>query len=173
MARLYFLLQILTQSLAINFAAAGAPLLSPVLGKRSVSLSGIGNGSDHVHDITKAEDELSDDGMQTGEKKRRLNAEQVRALERSFELQGNKLESERKLQLATALGLQPRQVAIWFQNRRARWKAKQLEMDYELLKTQFDAFKSQNEALKQHNQKLQSEVVILLHTACLIENFQK
>jgi hypothetical protein len=72
------------------------------------------------------EDEMSDDGSQAGEKKRRLNVEQVRTLEKNFEL-GNKLEPERKLQLARALGLQPRQVAIWFQNRRARWKTKQLE----------------------------------------------
>ncbi|XP_042446273.1 uncharacterized protein LOC122031194 isoform X2 [Zingiber officinale] len=135
---------------------ATAPLLSPVLGKRSMSLSGIGNASD-----AKAEDGFSDDGMQSGEKRRRLNTEQVRALERSFELQGNKLESDRKLQLAAALGLHPRQIAIWFQNRRAKWKTKQLEMDYELLKTQFDAFKSRNKALKQHNKKLQSEILAL------------
>ncbi|XP_042449127.1 homeobox-leucine zipper protein HOX21-like [Zingiber officinale] len=123
--------------------------------------AGIGNASDDIHNIAKAEDEFSDDGMQSGEKRRRLNTEQVRALERSFELQGNKLESDRKLQLAAALGLHPRQIAIWFQNRRAKWKTKQLEMDYELLKTQFDAFKSRNEALKQHNKKLQSEILAL------------
>ncbi|KAI7994062.1 Sulfoquinovosyl transferase SQD2 [Camellia lanceoleosa] len=67
------------------------------------------------------------------QKKRRLNLEQVKTLEKNFEL-GNKLESERKMQLAMALGLQPRQIAIWFQNRRARWKTKQLEKDYDVLK---------------------------------------
>ena len=82
------------------------------------------------------EDEMSDDGSQLGgEKKRRLNVEQVRTLEKNFEL-ANKLEPERKIQLARALGLQPRQVAIWFQNRRARWKTKQLEKDYDVLKRQ-------------------------------------
>ena len=103
------------------------------------------------------EDELSDDGSQAREKKRRLNVEQVRTLEKNFEL-GNKLEPERKLQLARALGLQPRQVAIWFQNRRARWKTKQLEKDYDALKRQLDAVKADNDALLSHNKKLQAEV---------------
>lgn len=103
------------------------------------------------------EDDLSDDGSQAGEKKRRLNMEQVKTLEKNFEL-GNKLEPERKMQLARALGLQPRQIAIWFQNRRARWKTKQLEKDYEVLKRQFDAIKAENDALQTQNQKLHAEV---------------
>ncbi|PKA49073.1 Homeobox-leucine zipper protein HOX21 [Apostasia shenzhenica] len=105
-------------------------------------------------------DELSDDCSQAGEKKRRLNMEQVRTLEKNFEL-GNKLEPERKMQLARALGLQPRQIAIWFQNRRARWKTKQLEKDYELLKRQFDAIKADNDALHSNNTKLQAEIMAL------------
>jgi homeobox-leucine zipper protein len=112
------------------------------------------------------EDEMSDDGSQAGEKKRRLNVEQVRTLEKNFEL-GNKLEPERKLQLARALGLQPRQVAIWFQNRRARWKTKQLEKDYDALKRQLDAVKADNDALLSHNKKLQAEVC--LYTVQLIQ----
>lgn len=106
------------------------------------------------------EDDLSDDGSQAGEKKRRLNMEQVKTLEKNFEL-GNKLEPERKMQLARALGLQPRQIAIWFQNRRARWKTKQLEKDYEILKRQYDAIKADNDALQAQNQKLHAEIVAL------------
>ncbi|KAG6495942.1 hypothetical protein ZIOFF_043779 [Zingiber officinale] len=49
----------------------------------------IGNASNGIHNVAMPEDELSndlfDDGMQAGEKRRRLNMEQVRALERSFE----------------------------------------------------------------------------------------
>ncbi|KAG0497652.1 hypothetical protein HPP92_002343 [Vanilla planifolia] len=104
------------------------------------------------------EEELSDDGSLQGEKKRRLNMEQVRTLERNFEL-GNKLEPERKMQLARALGLQPRQIAIWFQNRRARWKTKQLEKDYESLRREFEALKSQNDALRAQNGRLQAELL--------------
>ncbi|XP_057777141.1 homeobox-leucine zipper protein ATHB-13-like [Salvia miltiorrhiza] len=106
------------------------------------------------------QDELSDDGSQIGEKKRRLNLEQVKTLEKNFEV-GNKLEPERKMQLARALGLQPRQIAIWFQNRRARWKTKQLEKDYDLLKRQFDAVKAENDALQAHNHKLHAEIMAL------------
>ncbi|KAK6256026.1 Homeobox domain - like 10 [Theobroma cacao] len=129
----------------------GAPLMM----KRSVSFSGV-DKSEEVH----GDDELSDDGSHIGEKKKRLNLEQVKALEKSFEL-GNKLEPERKMQLAKALGLQPRQIAIWFQNRRARWKTKQLEKDYEALKKQFDALKADNDALQAQNKKLSAELLAL------------
>ncbi|KAK7832460.1 homeobox-leucine zipper protein ATHB-13 [Quercus suber] len=125
------------------------------LGKRSMSFSGVELGDDG-----NGEDDLSDDGSQVGEKKRRLNMEQVKTLEKNFEL-GNKLEPERKMQLARALGLQPRQIAIWFQNRRARWKTKQLEKDYDLLKRQFEAVKADNDALQAQNQKLQAEILAL------------
>ncbi|XWS23220.1 hypothetical protein CRYUN_Cryun29cG0102400 [Craigia yunnanensis] len=125
------------------------------LGKRSMSFSGI-----DVCEEANGEDDLSDDGSQAGEKKRRLNMEQVKTLEKNFEL-GNKLEPERKIQLARALGLQPRQIAIWFQNRRARWKTKQLEKDYDLLKRQYEAIKANNDALQAQNQKLHAEIMAL------------
>lgn len=116
------------------------------------------------HQDSRADDiDMSDDDGSSqllGEKKRRLNMEQVKALERSFEI-GNKLEPERKMQLARALGLKPRQIAIWFQNRRARCKTKQLEKDYEILKRQCDKLKSDNDALKTQNKNLHSEVSII------------
>ncbi|KAF5479196.1 hypothetical protein F2P56_000042 [Juglans regia] len=129
---------------------------APSLMKRSMSFSGIYNKCDEVH----GDDELSDDGIQIGEKKKRLSLEQVKGLEKSFEL-GNKLEPERKVQLAKALGLQPRQIAIWFQNRRARWKTKQLEKDYEVLKKQFESLKADNDALQAQNRKLNAELLVL------------
>lgn len=134
------------------------------LGKRSMSYSGMNNmdGCDQEGNINGDQDELSDDGSQllAGEKKRRLNMEQVKTLERNFEL-GNKLEPERKMQLARALGLQPRQIAIWFQNRRARWKTKQLEKDYDALKRQFDVVKAENDSLQSQNHKLHAEIMAL------------
>ncbi|BAT75495.1 hypothetical protein VIGAN_01336700 [Vigna angularis var. angularis] len=66
-------------------------------------------------------------------KKRKLTAEQVSLLEKNF-CSEQKLESERKDQLAFELGMDPRQVAVWFQNRRFRWKTKKLEEEYSNLK---------------------------------------
>ncbi|KAK1352418.1 Homeobox-leucine zipper protein HAT7 [Heracleum sosnowskyi] len=130
--------------------------VSPVLMGRSMSFT----GTERCEEV-RGEDEMSDDGSQSvGERKRRLNLEQVKALEKSFEL-GNKLEPERKMQLARSLGLHPRQIAIWFQNRRARWKTKQLERDYDILKRQFDALKTENDSLKSHNKKLHGELLAL------------
>ncbi|KAG5529517.1 hypothetical protein RHGRI_030047 [Rhododendron griersonianum] len=94
------------------------------------------------------------------EKKRRLSVDQVKALEKNFEVE-NKLEPERKVKLAQELGLQPRQVAVWFQNRRARWKTKQLERDYGVLKASFDALKHNYENLQHDNDVLLKEVVII------------
>ncbi|CAL9150105.1 unnamed protein product [Musa hybrid cultivar] len=71
-------------------------------------------------------------------KKRRLSEEQVKLLEMRFG-EEKKLELGRKLRLATELGLDPKQVAVWFQNRRARDKSKQVEEAYLKLKPVHDA----------------------------------
>ncbi|KAE9612722.1 hypothetical protein Lal_00005901 [Lupinus albus] len=108
-------------------------------------------------------DELFDDEYyedQLPEKKRRLTSDQVHLLEKSFE-EENKLEPERKTQLAKKLGLQPRQVAVWFQNRRARWKTKQLERDYDVLKASYDSLLSSYDSIVKDNEKLKSEMVSL------------
>ncbi|GMH23180.1 hypothetical protein Nepgr_025023 [Nepenthes gracilis] len=87
------------------------------------------------------------------EKKKRLTSDQIESLENSFQ-EEIKLDPDRKMKLARELGLQPRQVAVWFQNRRARWKAKQLERLYDALKQEFDAVSTEK-------QKLEEEVVKL------------
>nr|KYP75713.1 Homeobox-leucine zipper protein ATHB-6 [Cajanus cajan]KYP75769.1 Homeobox-leucine zipper protein ATHB-6 [Cajanus cajan] len=91
------------------------------------------------------------------EKKRRLSVDQVKALEKNFEVE-NKLEPERKVKLAQELGLQPRQVAVWFQNRRARWKTKQLERDYGVLKANYDALKLNYDTINQNNEALRKQI---------------
>ncbi|KAK8606970.1 hypothetical protein V6N13_052722 [Hibiscus sabdariffa] len=107
-------------------------------------------------------DGLDDEGCleeagHAAEKKRRLSVDQVKALEKNFEVE-NKLEPERKVKLAQELGLQPRQVAVWFQNRRARWKTKQLERDYGLLKTSYGTLKLDFDTLQHDNEALRKVI---------------
>lgn len=102
-------------------------------------------------------DEGFDEYFHQPEKKRRLTVDQVQFLEKSFEVE-NKLEPERKIQLAKDLGLQPRQVAIWFQNRRARWKTKQLEKDYDVLQNSHNSLKADYDNLLKEKEKLKAEV---------------
>lgn len=101
-----------------------------------------------------------DDYFHHPEKKRRLTSDQVRFLEKSFEID-NKLELERKVQLAKDLELQPRQVAIWFQNRRARWKTKQLEKDYEALQSSYGSLKVEYEKLLKEKDSLKAKILVL------------
>ncbi|RWV82806.1 hypothetical protein GW17_00055659 [Ensete ventricosum] len=89
--------------------------------------------------------------------RRRFSEEQIKSMESMFETQ-TKLEPRQKLQLARELGLQPRQVAIWFQNKRARWKSKQLEREYRALKADYDALLSSFDSLKKEKQLLLQQV---------------
>ncbi|KAF5749771.1 homeobox-leucine zipper protein ATHB-6-like isoform X1 [Tripterygium wilfordii] len=103
------------------------------------------------------EEGCMEESVHVAEKKRRLGVDQVKALEKSFEVE-NKLEPERKLKLAEELGLQPRQVAVWFQNRRARWKTKNMERDYGVLKANYEALKLKFETLQRDNEGLSKEI---------------
>ncbi|KAJ7945965.1 Homeobox-leucine zipper protein [Quillaja saponaria] len=113
-------------------------------------------------------DDEFDEYLHHPEKKRRLSADQVQSLEKSFELE-NKLEPERKTQLAKDIGLQPRQVAIWFQNRRARWKTKQLEKDYEALQASYTSLQANYENLLKEKDKIKAEVLLLTEKLLPIE----
>ncbi|XWS32000.1 hypothetical protein CRYUN_Cryun23aG0123100 [Craigia yunnanensis] len=85
--------------------------------------------------------------------KRRFSDEQIKSLELMFESE-SRLEPRKKLQVARELGLQPRQVAIWFQNKRARWKSKQFERDYSILQANYNNLASKFESLKKEKQAL-------------------
>ncbi|WOK97839.1 homeobox-leucine zipper protein HOX19-like [Canna indica] len=89
-----------------------------------------------------------DDGR--AKKKLRLTKEQSAMLENRFK-EHSTLTPKQKQALAKQLNLQPRQVEVWFQNRRARTKLKQTEENCELLKKCY-------EMLTKENQRLQKEL---------------
>lgn len=124
--------------------------------KRSMSSSSY-IGAMYVSDNEFGEEDGSDECLHFGEKKRRLTFEQVKTLEKSFEVR-NKLDPERKMQLAKALGLHPRQISVWFQNRRARWKTKQMERDFDVLKHEYETLRSDYDKLLQKNRQFKAEV---------------
>ncbi|XP_022718004.1 homeobox-leucine zipper protein ATHB-52-like [Durio zibethinus] len=89
--------------------------------------------------------------------KKRLNQEQVRLLEKSFNA-NKKLEPELKLHLANQLGVPARQVAIWYQNKRARWKTQSLELDYNTLQVKLENALSEKRRLEKDVKYLQGEL---------------
>uniref|UniRef100_A0A0D9XMH1 Homeobox domain-containing protein n=1 Tax=Leersia perrieri TaxID=77586 RepID=A0A0D9XMH1_9ORYZ len=96
--------------------------LSSLSGKRgapagSSRATAAGAGSD---------DEDSGGGGGGSRKKLRLSKDQAAVLEETFK-EHNTLNPKQKAALARDLKLKPRQVEVWFQNRRARTKLKQTE----------------------------------------------
>ncbi|KAH6791404.1 homeobox 7 [Perilla frutescens var. frutescens] len=85
--------------------------------------------------------------------RKRFSDDQIKSLETTFESE-SRPELHLKQNLANNLGLQPRQVAIWFQNKRARSKSKQIEREYSMLKSNYDSLALQFEALRKENQAL-------------------
>ncbi|KAH6773663.1 hypothetical protein C2S52_003433 [Perilla frutescens var. hirtella] len=89
--------------------------------------------------------------------KKRLSQEQVRLLESNFNF-NNKLDPERKSQLALELGVPPRQVAIWYQNKRARDKIQGLELDHKSMQLRLDGVLADNVRLKEEVERLKFEL---------------
>ena len=89
--------------------------------------------------------------------KKRLNQEQVKLLEASFD-STKKLDLEKKLQLSRELGVPPRQISIWYQNRRARWKNQSMENDYNALQLKLENALSEKMLLEKETKILQGEL---------------
>ena len=96
-----------------------------------------------------------DEDEGTTRKKLRLSKEQSALLEESFK-EHSTLNPKQKNALAKQLSLRPRQVEVWFQNRRARTKLKQTEVDCELLKRCCETLTEENRRLQKELQELRA-----------------
>ncbi|OMO62974.1 hypothetical protein CCACVL1_22553 [Corchorus capsularis] len=114
-------------------------------GKRDLEL-------EHERASSRASD---DDENGSTRKKLRLSKEQSAFLEESFK-EHNTLNPKQKLALAKQLNLRPRQVEVWFQNRRARTKLKQTEVDCEYLKRCCETLTEENRRLQKELQELRA-----------------
>ncbi|KAF5196150.1 Homeobox-leucine zipper protein athb-21 [Thalictrum thalictroides] len=90
-------------------------------------------------------------------RKRKLSAEQVNALEAYFSIDHN-LDTQRKERIALELGLDPQQVAVWFQNRRVRWRIKKLEDEYYQLKATHESVIVEKSQLETQVLRLKAEL---------------
>ncbi|GAU50203.1 hypothetical protein TSUD_376560 [Trifolium subterraneum] len=88
-------------------------------------------------------------------KKLRLTKEQSTMLEDAFKLH-NTINTAQKRALAEKLNLKQRQVEVWFQNRRARTKLKQTEVNYMFLKKCHDKLSEENLILKKELEELRA-----------------
>jgi homeobox-leucine zipper protein len=106
-----------------------------------------------LHAVEQEASEDEENGGGRVRKKLRLSKEQSAFLEDSFK-EHSTLTLEQKSNIANRLSLRPRQVEVWFQNRRARTKLKQTETDCEYLKRSC-------QTLTLENRRLQREVAEL------------
>ncbi|KAG4385743.1 hypothetical protein AAZX31_12G146100 [Glycine max] len=88
---------------------------------------------------------------------KRLTEDQVAILEKCF-ASNMKLEPEQKFHLANQLGVPPRQVAIWYQNKRARWKTQSLEVDHGVLQARLENVVAEKKQLEKDVERLKAEL---------------
>lgn len=105
--------------------------------------------------VSALDEDYYEDDDSNGRKKLRLTKVQSALLEESFKQQST-LNPKQKQHLARKLNVRPRQVEVWFQNRRARTKLKQTEVDCEFLKKCCETLTDENRKLYKELQELKA-----------------
>ncbi|PKU78384.1 homeobox-leucine zipper protein HOX19 [Dendrobium catenatum] len=96
-----------------------------------------------------------EDDEAAARKKLRLTKEQSALLEDRFK-EHSTLNPKQKQTLAKQLNLRARQIEVWFQNRRARTKLKQTEVDCEFLRRCCETLTEENRRLQKELQELRA-----------------
>ncbi|BFG30941.1 hypothetical protein CerSpe_172150 [Prunus speciosa] len=107
-----------------------------------------GSGSEQVEE--KSGNEQEADQLQQPPKKKRYHrhtAHQIQEMENLFK-ECPHPDDKQRLKLSQELGLKPRQVKFWFQNRRTQMKAQQDRTDNVMLRAENDSLKNENYRLQ-------------------------
>ncbi|CAF2072616.1 unnamed protein product [Brassica oleracea var. botrytis] len=139
-------------------SSPNSTISSTVSGKRRSERQGSGDDLDIALDRSSSRgtsDEEEEYGGEACRKKLRLSKDQSAVLEDTFK-EHNTLNPKQKLALAKKLGLTARQVEVWFQNRRARTKLKQTEVDCEYLKRCVEKLTEENRRLEKEAAELRA-----------------
>lgn len=110
-----------------------------------------GSGSEQVEGVSGNEQEAEQQQLQQQLKKKRYHrhtARQIQEMESLFK-ECPHPDDKQRMKLSQELGLKPRQVKFWFQNRRTQMKAQQDRQDNVILR-------AENENLKTENYRLQT-----------------
>ncbi|XP_042020981.1 homeobox-leucine zipper protein GLABRA 2-like [Salvia splendens] len=149
----------LSLSLAGIFHGGGGEEEEGGIGGEAVEISSENSGaaksrSDDDYDLAaeglEDEDEDENDGGKKRKRKKyhRHTPQQIREMEALFKESPHPDEKQR-MQLSKQLGLHPRQVKFWFQNRRTQIKAIQERHENSLLKSEIDKLCDENKSLRE------------------------
>ncbi|XP_043694328.1 homeobox-leucine zipper protein ROC3-like [Telopea speciosissima] len=122
---------------------------------------GSGSGSGHAEEVSGDDQEQGDEEEQQNPKRKRYHrhtARQIQEMEALFK-ECPHPDDKQRLKLSQELGLKPRQVKFWFQNRRTQLKAHQDRTDNVMLK-------AENENLKKVNYRLQAALRNIVCPTC-------
>ncbi|TKW37996.1 hypothetical protein SEVIR_1G086200v4 [Setaria viridis] len=133
--------------------------------KRDASTAAVGSRQNKKARTFQGGDRRSPPSGGGGRKKLRLTGAQAAMLEDSFRAH-NILSHAEKQELARRVGLSARQVEVWFQNRRARTKLKQTEVDCELLRRWCDRLADENAGLRRDLADLRASARLAVCAAC-------